>query len=202
MPQNVFTNFQQLAKGKNIDLKQVNPKASREWFRNLAGNIKTMSVPKYKENLGQFQNVENLSENSIGRLYFFTYDPKLKDVLPYYDVFPLVFPFDMRADRMLGINLHYLSPYYRAKLMDALYETLNNDKYNKTTKLKINYDILKGASQFKLFKPCLKSYLFDHVGGPFINIAPKMWDFTIALPAERFKKKSKDFVWIQSQLSV
>lgn len=198
----IFTNFQQLAKGIKINPQEVNPKTSREWFRNIAGNVKKMSVPKFKENLGPFQNVENLSDKSVGRLYFFTYDPKLKDVLPYYDVFPLVFPFDIRGDRMFGLNLHYLSPYFRAKLMNALYETLNNEKYDKTTSLKISYDILKGASQFKLFKPCLKCYLFSHIDGPFINISPKMWDYTLALPAERFKKKSKDFVWLQSQLMV
>lgn len=201
MPQNVFTNFQALAKGKNLS-SDVNPKNSREWFRNIASNIKKMSVPKYRENVGAFQNIENLSENSIGRMYLFPYDPKWKATLPYYDTFPLVFPYDIRGDRMFGLNMHYLSPFFRAKLLDALYDTLSNDKYDKSTSLKINYDILKGASQFKLFKPCIHSYLYSHVEGPFINISPKMWDYTLMLPSQRFKKKSADYVWLQSQLSV
>jgi hypothetical protein len=58
----------------------------------------------------------------------------------------------MYADGFLGINLHYISPLLRAKLMDALYSTINNKNYNDTTSLQISYDILKSAAQFRLFK--------------------------------------------------
>jgi len=195
-------NFQKVAKNLPFDKKKAGPEQSREWFRNLAYNIKKTSVPQFQRSATPFQNIENLSPNSIGKMYCFTYDPKWKEKLPYYDVFPLIFPIDFKSDRMLGINLHYLAPGLRARLMDALYTTINNDKYNKTTKLKINYDILKAASQFKYFKPCIKTYLFDHVQSPFMYIQPEAWDYTLFLPLERFKKKDKNFVWLQSSLMV
>lgn len=191
--------FQELAKKGNIS-GTADLKGARQWFRDSAMGIRKMSIPKYQKDTGPFQNIEALSENSIGRMYNFMYDPKWKEELPYYDVFPLVFPLNLSGDRMLGLNLHYIAPYYRAILMDALWETANNDKFNKTTKLKISYDILNSASKYKYFKPCLKQYLFDHVQSPFININPKMYDYVLMLPQERFKKKSKDFVWLQSEL--
>jgi hypothetical protein len=139
-------------------------------------------------------------------MYFFNYDPKYKDILPYYDTFPLVFPIEIpypgSEPGFLGINLHYLSPFLRAKLMDALYQTLNNKKYDKTTKLQIDYQILKGAGQFKYFKPCVKHYLFSHVRSPFQYIPPNNWDYVMILPMARFQKASQERVWMESILKV
>jgi len=194
-------NFQKMKEGLPFDQRDQ-AQQSREWFRNTALNIKSMSQPAFQRDATPFQNIENLSINSIGKMYCFTYDPKWKEKLPYYDVFPLIFPIDFKSDRMLGLNMHYLPPGLRARLMDALYTTSTNDKLNKTTKLQINYEILKSASQFKYFKPCVHSYLFDHVRSPFMYIQPVAWDYTLFLPLARFKKKSQEQVWLESQLKV
>jgi hypothetical protein len=194
--------FEKMASNQSAQGFNTDPKTAREWFRNAALNVKSMSVPQFQANATPFQNIEKLSINSIGKMYCFSYDPKWKDILPYYDVFPLIFPIEFQKDRMLGINLHYLSPFLRAKLMDALYQTINNDKMNSSTKLTINYQILKSASQFKYFKPCLHMYLFSHVRSPFMYIAPPAWDYTLMLPLARFKKKSAEFVYMQSMLGL
>ena len=135
-------------------------------------------------------------------MYFFGYDPKHAATLKYYDIFPLIYPIDFKNDRFLGINLHYLPPYLRARLMDSLYQVLNNDKYDKTTKLQINYQILKNTGQYKYFKPCLHMYLFSHVRSPFQYIEPKFWDYVALLPLERFKKASRERIWMESVMSV
>jgi hypothetical protein len=142
-----------------------------------------------------FRRLQVISQNSVGKMYMFVYDPKHKDTLPYYDTFPLIFPIEFYGDSFLGINLHYLPPMLRAKLMDALYATINNKKYNKTTQLIISYQILKSASRFKHFEPCIKKYLMSHVGSAFIYISPDEWDFALMLPTERFNKASKQQVW-------
>ena len=69
-----------------------------------------------------------LGQDSIGKMYMFYYDAKTKDKLPYWDRFPLIFVLDVRPDRFWGVNLHYLPPLYRAKLMNALYKIQNNGK--------------------------------------------------------------------------
>jgi hypothetical protein len=44
----------------------------------------------------------------MGGLYYFMYDPKGKDDMPYYDRFPLVMPLKREVDGFLGLNFHYL----------------------------------------------------------------------------------------------
>ena len=186
-----------LSKGEKAG-KNVNSDKSVDWFRKQALAVKNVNTKNMIDESKGFERVQKLSKNSIGRMYMFSYDPKTKDVLPYYDMFPLIFPIKYYNDGFLGINLHYLPPMLRAKLMDALYDTLNNKKYNETTKLVISYNILQSASKFKYFEPCLKRYLFNHVKSPFIYISPDEWDIALMLPTEQFVGASKSTVYKNS----
>jgi hypothetical protein len=195
--------FQQIAKkGKAEGIDDTNiQRDTRTWFRETAQNITKVNNPrlfKDKENL-----VQIIDKNSIGKMYLFMYDPKHKNTLPYYDTYPLIFPLNITGTGFLGINMHYLPLYLRAKLMDKLYTTVSNKKYDDSTKLNINYGILNGASKFKYFKPCVKQYLWSHVkGNGFLNIPPKMWDAALFLPTQKFVKAGEDVVWNDSQKKV
>lgn len=121
-----------------------------------------------------------------GKMYFFFYDPKLKEVLPYYDRFPLVMPIEKYNDGFLGLNFHYLPIQYRIVLLDKLYDLVNNDKFNETTKLQVSYNILNGSSRFKEFAPCVKRYLTQHIQSPMIEVESDKWETAIFLPVEKF----------------
>lgn len=131
-------------------------------------------------------------------MYCFYYDPKWKKELPYYDRFPMIFPIHMESDRFLGINLHYLPYNLRAKLMDALY-SLETSATKGQKKLQISYSILKAASKYEAFKPCIKEYLKSHVRSRFVKIDHTEWDIAIMLPLERFEKATKQKVWAESK---
>jgi hypothetical protein len=48
--------------------------------------------------------------------------------------------------------------------MDALYDLSSNTSHMmKQQDLRLTYDILKGASKYKFFKPTFKMYLNEHV---------------------------------------
>ena len=136
-----------------------------------------------------------IMESDIGAMFMFFYDPKHKAKLPYYDTFPLIFPIELKNDGFLGINLHYLPPMLRAKLMDALYQTITDTKYNDKTRLQISYDTLSSASKYRYFKPCLKRYLWGHVKSNYLNIPPSMWDAALMLPIAQFQKARPETVW-------
>lgn len=138
------------------------------------------------------------SDVEIGKMYLFSYDPKLKKTLPYYDRYPLIFPIEGYSDGFLGINLHYLPPMLRARLLDSLIDTINNDKYDDSTKLKISYSILSGASKFRYFKPCVKRYLYSHIRSRFKEIEPKEWSKAILLPTQRFEKANESKIYQDS----
>lgn len=190
--------FQTLAKkGKAEGVDSSNVADAREWFRGSAQQIKSVNRNRMMKDPENIKHA--LMPTDIGRMYMFFYDPKLKETLPYYDTFPLIFLIGFKDNGYLGINLHYLPHVLRAKLMDSLYEIANNNKMDKSTKLRVSYHILSSASKYRWFKPCVKHYLWDHVKGNFLNIEPTNWDSALMLPTEQFRKATKDAVWRDSR---
>lgn len=139
------------------------------------------------------------SRTMIGNMYFFYYDPKLKDSLPYYDRFPLVIPIERYPDGFLGLNLHYIHPKQRIILLDKLSDFTNNDKYDKTTKLKLSYDLLARASKMYELAPCIKRYLFNHIDSRFLEVGADEWDIAALLPAENFVGANPNKVYSDSR---
>lgn len=189
----VTTVFQTLAE-RSTDM-EMSEKAARNWYRAEASKVKRVNANEVidPKNLRTDLNAQN-----IGQMFMFFYNPKHKQTLPYYDMFPLVFPIKLYTDGFLGLNLHYLPRNYRAKLMDALYYTINNQKNDKTTRLRITYSILESSSRMRYFKPCVKRYLDDHVMQKFIYIDPENWDKALMLPTERFMKRPSNYVHRES----
>jgi hypothetical protein len=174
--------------------------AAREWYRSAAGKLMTNISPGVFEK--RTDEARKVSSMEFGYMYAFKYDPKTKNDLPYYDTFPLIFPVRMDSDGFLGINFHYLPPVLRAKLMNALYSTLTNKKYDDTTKVKISYSILQSASKYRYFKPMLKKYLRSHVRSQFLEVQVNEWDIAIFLPTESFRKADTGRVWEESRKQI
>lgn len=181
--------FQDLLKQSSFKT-AADQKNSMDWLRKMAMQVKTVDPRALINTKDSFKRIVKLSETSVGKMYMFTYDPKTKDKLPYYDMFPLIFPIEYYSDGFLGVNFHYLPPLARAKLMDALYETINNSKQDKTTKLNISYNILKSTTRYSAFKPCVKRYLFQHVRSNFLYVAPDEWNIALMIPTQRFVRGS------------
>lgn len=195
----IFQDLIEKGRSEGLD-SSIRQKDTRTWFREAAKKIQSVDKNKMmndKDNVKSFINPKD-----TGKMFMFFYDPKHKKTLPYYDTFPLIFPLEFYKDGFLGINLHYLPPILRAKLMDALYNTINNKKYDASSQLSISYKILKSASKYKYFEPCLKRYLREHVVSNFLNIEPRLWDAALFLPSARFQKESKENVWKDSQSMV
>jgi len=178
--------------------KGILPSRSQEsvsWFRKTAGKVSSISTDQQIRKL-----VPNHAVNKVmvGKMYLFGYDPKLKASLPYYDNFPLIFPFSRTKNGFMGINMHYLPLRHRAILMDNLYMLINNDKYDETTKLRLSYSVLESTSKFRYFKPCVKHYLNSHIRTRFIEVNPNEWDIALFLPLQRFSKAMPEKVWADS----
>jgi hypothetical protein len=70
--------------------------------------------------------------------------------------------------------------------MNKLYETLTDDCFDEKTKLRINYNLLQGASRYAAFKHCLKKYLFGHIRSKIIEVQAKDWEIALMLPVDFF----------------
>lgn len=168
---------------------------SREWFRDTAQKISRIN----ERSLMRGDEARLVTRPMPGSMYMYYYDPKWKDELAYYDRFPLVFPFRRVPGGFYGLNLHYLPLQLRARLMDALYDYTNNARYDESTKIKLNYQLLTSISKMRFFEPCVKHYLDEHVRSRFMYVYPSEWDIALFLPTERFAKKSKTQVWSESK---
>lgn len=171
---------------------------AKMWLREQAMSVNSVNP---KQVLAQ-QPDRMVTKITIGRMYLFMYDPKTKKDLPYYDKFPLIFPFQKAPDGFYGINMHYLPHLMRAKLMDNLYTLSNNKNIDDTTKLRLSYELLNKASKFRYFKPCVKHYLNNHVKSRFLWVPADKWDTALFLPLERFVGASKQQVWRDSRRMV
>lgn len=149
----------------------------------------------------RYVNKYNLGLNSdfkIGGLYFFNYNPKLKDTLPYYDVFPLVIPLQKYGDGFLGLNLHYLPIQYRMAFMRKLKNFAIYDDNDEIKRMRITYDILNASRRYREFKPCIKKYLHNHIRSRVLAVAPEEWDVALYLPVHQFRKENASTVWEES----
>lgn len=184
-----------LTKGVRAGQIPAREQKAREWFRDAAAGFGRVN----ESQLMRSDPDRMTAVPKIGSMYMFYYDAKNKETLPYWDRFPLIFPFKLLDDGFLGINLHYLPHPFRAKLMDALYDLTTNKRYDELTRLRLSYEILNSASRFRFFKPCVKHYLTDHVKSRFLYVYPSEWDIALFLPLERFQKARKTKVWSDSR---
>ena len=167
--------------------------ASRAWLRAKVKDLKPTSSGLMTDR----QRLKNTS--MIGKMYFYFYDPKTKDSMPYYDQFPLVIPIERYNDGFLGLNLHYIHPKHRMILLDKLSDTTSNDTYDDKTKFKINYRYLSAASRIFEATPCIKRYLFKQIESIFLEITADEWDIAAMLPVESFVGATTSKVYADSR---
>ena len=128
---------------------------SMKWFRNQVKNMRNIN----RQSLLKDEAVKKVSRPRMGDMYMFYYDPKHKETLPFYDQFPLIIMVDRAPGGFYGLNLHYLPPNLRARFFDSLMDTMSNNKYDESTRLRARYSLLQSARKMRYFKPCFKHYL-------------------------------------------
>lgn len=168
-------------------LAQLYTKDARDWFAKRI--IK--DTFSFSRMASTFSKKKSKTQPIIGRMYAFSYtDPVHKDTLPYYDAFPLVFPFNMTKKNghvyLHALNMHHLPPARRALLFDILLGIRNEKRYRDKTKLRLSYQVLEGLTQHQLYAPCVKMYRADRIDTELIEIPAQDWQFALFLPIAKF----------------
>ena len=175
-------------------------KQAMSWFRNVVKKTRAAAFPAAtgRADIMDERNTGIQARPTIGRLYLFQYNAKWKDILPYWDVWPLIFPFDYADNGFYGINLHYLPPNDRISLMLRLIKSAGAArKMDENYRLKLSYNII---TSFKPARPCIKRYLFSHVqGAGFYGIGGNDWSYAASLPLQKFKGAGTGTVWSDSK---
>jgi len=187
--------LKQIAEERSALETEILSRESIKWFMTKMANLKgTSRIP------GTIKKEEFRYTNRFikGGLFFFYYDPKLKEELPYYDRFPLVLMLERYEDGFLGLNLHYLPIKYRVAFMNKLMDYARFDEEDNPIRVRITYDILNATKKFKEFRPCIKRYLTHHVKSRILAVEPDEWETAVFLPVHNFKKAKADKVWRDS----
>lgn len=172
-------------------------KASKHWFDQQVLLLHKQGITAQRTLKG---NADALTAKIVpGKLYLYRYDAKHKDTLPYWDMFPLVFPYEKTSDGFIGLNFHYLPYQMRIKLLDKMLVFRNNRHMDETTKLKYSWQMISGISRYRFAQPCIKRYLSSHVQSSFREIPANDWATAMLLPVEGFVGANKVKVWQESK---
>lgn len=164
-------------------------KKATQWFNDAINKLKVGAVfDQYKD-----KRKKRLDpRRAAGKLYFFIYDAKWKDELPYWDRFPLIFLLNTNDARtkgksFMGLNFHYLPYKQRIELLNALMKIDSSDKLKEDNKVRIAYATVLKYS--KLAKPCIKTYLNDHVKSDFIEVPKEDWEYAMLLGTAKYPRE-------------
>lgn len=161
-------------------------KQSIEWFRNKAREMfrgRVINRNKVlRDDLIDLRNrpIRRKTKGPFGNMYMFFYDPKHKDTLPYYDGFPLIIMLGPAPNGFYGLNLHYLPPVLRAKLLDAILAE-------------------SGKIPQRYLAPAMKHYLTQHVRSRFALVDEPEWEIATFLPMADWNKASATKVYSDSR---
>jgi hypothetical protein len=182
-----------------LDLKNL----SRESLTWLENRMKMFSlVNRIHSGIVKESPIRAVSTFKLGGLYHFAYDARTKDVLPYWDRFPLCIPLKRYGDGFLGLNLHYLSPRMRAAFLDKLLPLAIMNSDNDVVRLRVTYDILTSTTRYKEFEPCVKRYLTSNIKSKILEVHPNEWEVSLFLPTERFVGATKKQVYQESEQQI
>ena len=94
------------------------------------------------------------------RFNMFFYDAKTKKTLPYFDMFPLVFPLRRLGNSFTGINAHYLPPAFREDFFNIYNKFALNDEFDETTLYRMTWSKI---SRFKIMRPLIRQYSLSNI---------------------------------------
>lgn len=161
-------------------------KESIRWFQDKARQMFRGRVMRNRKDIFDDELIEKSRKPNvrprgpIGQMYMFYYDPKGKKTLPYYDGFPLIIMMGPAEGGFYGLNLHYLPPAARARVLDAV---LGNG----------------GKVPQRFVAPAMKRYLFAHVKSRFAEVEKPEWEIATFLPTADWNKASANTVYRDSR---
>lgn len=178
----LFNRYKDLAAKAEVTL---GTKESLEWFS------KRIRKDSRIRNLDNVTKGFKAQRPGPGKLMTYSYNPKFRDKLKYYDTHPLIICLETTSGGWYGANIHYLPPSLRVKLFEEL--EYNNNTLNRIATM---------LSNNPYTAPCLKRYLARQVMSQPVVIPKEEWEIAIQLPFENFQKETLKTIWRESRTKI
>jgi len=192
------TIFEQIAeetKGKSYSAnwyrKKVRSMASKYTLKKVMRQEKVETA--LKDKLQDDNELRN--ETRVGHLYLFEYKATSKRI-PFYDKFPLVYVLSREGDHFYGVNLHYMSPKARLKIV----KDIKDKKYVNVPQKIIHKYLYSGVKKTRfldlgqeewetaIFLP-IEDFVYERGGRTFSYNKNDVWQLTYKSRMTRFKER-------------
>ncbi len=164
-----------------------NDNPSWAWFAEKVKDLISVSE-KPGELLTKWERRANKVQ--LYRFNMFFYDAKTKNTLPYFDMFPLVFPLRRFGDGFTGINVHYLPPAFKEDFYNIYTRFKLNDEFDETTLYRMTWSKI---SRFKVMRPLIRKYSYTHIKSRFLILRADEVPTAMLLPLTRLVKPNTKF---------
>ena len=204
MAENIFNQIQELRSNAGIPERG---RVAQDWFRQTIRRLYGDTPIRGREQLVQAEDTTTRSPQQIrglrsGRMYMFVYNPKLRQQLPVYDRFPMIFVLEFRKQGFLGLNMHYLPIKLRLQLFNKLTVLLNTQAINENTRLRLSYQIIKNATKYHNALPLIREYKNKYIKSRMLEVHARDWEIALFLPADQFKKRGRQTVWADTRTEI
>ena len=171
---------------------------SAQWYQD---QVKSLVGTTYAATKFQQEYADNMTGRMLpGRMYLINYSNPIgkgTPALPYYDMFPLILPFNIESSYVTAINFHYLHPASRVILLEKLSRFKIGDT-DIQARIRADWGILSNFARFREVKPSVKRYARSRIKGKYLFIQPDDWTTAAVIPTESFRGSSKQQVYLDS----
>jgi hypothetical protein len=160
---------------------------------------------------------EPIIPNSMGMLVegsmcTFTYDAKFKDKLDFWDFLPRSLILQTRISKkgvinVLALNVSYIPPQIRLKVLDKIVKTFNtsfinpnnkkieNEQFNSIRNLPLQYDVVKKILSGSGFEFAIRSYLYNRLWSTPLVIPYTDWWRVATVPSNYLHKMTLRMIY-------
>lgn len=174
---------------------------STEWFRRKVQQMTRTYNNSQRLKIMEAEQLEKVNTIELGSMVMFNYKadrgshifPKRDPKYIHYDRFPLVVIMDVSSKHLTGLNLHYLAPLDRAKILDKLMGSYNENQFDIANVYK---SARVGGNRVH---PSYKHYLIKNIKSNISLVKQDEWEIATFLPMGDFGKTPKGMIYTSSK---
>jgi hypothetical protein len=172
-----------------------------QWFRKALSDIRKLKIGKSTDYQPLLTDRTRTPFKKLkGQVLIFGYKPNKKT--KFYDRYPLVLVLDVRGTQLLGLNLHYIPPADRIKLILLMNSALYNQKETNLQKTRIRlFSILTKKIFNKYLGTVLNKYEMKNIIGKPKLTSPEEWSYLAFLPVFKGISPSKLYSLIRKKVN-
>lgn len=172
-----------------------------QWFRQSLADIRKKKLGKptdYEPLL--LDKSRNVGRKLRGQVLLFRYRPDSKT--KFYDRYPVIIVLEVTGSQIIGLNLHYVPPMDRIKLILLMNSLLYNQKETnlQKTRLKI-FSLLNKKVFAKYMGAAINRYTVKNIAGKPKLTTPEEWSYLAFLPVFKGISPSKLYSEVLKQVN-